>query len=86
MVSRVVVLAGGGSRRMGRDKLAADLAGVPVLDRLLAGLAAALPGVPVLAVGPGAGHAVPVSGFASSRPGAARSPPWPAPCDGLGDG
>lgn len=44
----VVVLAGGGSRRFGSDKLAAPLAGSTVIDHLLAGLPA---GWPVVAVG-----------------------------------
>ncbi len=62
----MVVLAGGGSRRLGHDKLAATLlpgaptpgapspagAGGTVLDALLTGLAEALPGVAVTAVGP----------------------------------
>ncbi|MGL5817726.1 MAG: molybdenum cofactor guanylyltransferase [Phycicoccus sp.] len=45
----VVVLAGGGSRRFGGDKLAAPLRGSTVLDVLLAALP---PGGPVVAVGP----------------------------------
>ncbi|WP_298803527.1 molybdenum cofactor guanylyltransferase [uncultured Pseudokineococcus sp.] len=48
----VVVLAGGASRRFGADKLAADLGGRPVLARCLDGVAAALPGAPVVVVGP----------------------------------
>lgn len=48
----VVVPAGGGSRRLGHDKLTVDVGGTTVLDRLLDGLAYALPGVPVVAVGP----------------------------------
>ncbi|QIM21793.1 NTP transferase domain-containing protein [Phycicoccus sp. HDW14] len=45
----VVVLAGGGSRRFGSDKLAADLGGVTVLDHLLARLPV---GWPLVLVGP----------------------------------
>lgn len=48
---RVVVLAGGGSTRLGHDKTRAELAGVAVLDHLLLGLALALPAVPVTVVG-----------------------------------
>lgn len=48
----VVVPAGGASRRLGRDKLAVDVDGTTVLDRLLDGLAGAAPGVPVVVVGP----------------------------------
>lgn len=48
---RVVVLAGGGSTRLGQDKTRVELAGVPVLDHLLLGLAAAVPGVLVTVVG-----------------------------------
>ncbi|GAB3600138.1 hypothetical protein GCM10027446_33140 [Angustibacter peucedani] len=51
-VRAAVVLAGGGSRRLGRDKLAVDLGGTTVIDHLLDGLAGALPGVPLLLVGP----------------------------------
>lgn len=48
----VVVLAGGGSGRLGHDKLAAALGRTTVLDTLLGDLAAAWPGVPVTVVGP----------------------------------
>ena len=48
----VVVLAGGASRRFGADKLVADLGGRPVLGRCLDAVAAALPGAPVVVVGP----------------------------------
>lgn len=48
----VVVLAGGGSVRLGHDKTRALVGGVPVLDRLLDGLAEAVPDVPVIVVGP----------------------------------
>jgi molybdenum cofactor guanylyltransferase len=51
-VDLVVVPAGGGSRRLGRDKLAVEVGGATVLDRLLEGLAAQLPDVPVVVVGP----------------------------------
>lgn len=44
-----VVLAGGASRRYGSDKLAADVAGAPLLDRTVAGLA---PDRHVIIVGP----------------------------------
>lgn len=44
-----IVLAGGRSRRFGSDKLAADLNGTTVLDRLLAGLPAFWP---IVLVGP----------------------------------
>ena len=50
----MVVLAGGASRRFGADKLAADLGGRPVLARCLEAVAAALPGSPVVVVGPAA--------------------------------
>jgi molybdenum cofactor guanylyltransferase len=49
---RVVVLAGGDSRRLGRDKLAADLGGRTVLAALLDGLGSFVPGVDVVLVGP----------------------------------
>jgi molybdopterin-guanine dinucleotide biosynthesis protein A len=45
----VVVLAGGGSRRFGSDKLAADLGGRPLFDLTLASVPADLP---VVVVGP----------------------------------
>lgn len=51
-VQIAVVLAGGGSRRLGRDKLAVDIGATSVLDRLLGGVAATLPGVPIVCVGP----------------------------------
>lgn len=60
-LARVVVLAGGGSRRLGHDKLAAALGSGTVLDALLTGLAAAAPGVPVTAVGPPRTTALPVT-------------------------
>lgn len=48
----VLVLAGGGSVRLGRDKTAADVGGRPVLDRLLDALVRSVPGVPIVVVGP----------------------------------
>ncbi len=60
-VRRVVVPAGGGSRRLGRDKLAVDVEGSTVLDQLLLGLLDALPGVPVIAVGPSRATRTPVT-------------------------
>lgn len=51
-LAAVVILAGGGSVRLGEDKTRALVGGVPVLDRLLDGLAEAVPGVPVVVVGP----------------------------------
>lgn len=48
-----VVLAGGGSRRFGADKLEADLHGQPLLHHVLAGLVAELPGpLDLILVGP----------------------------------
>jgi molybdopterin-guanine dinucleotide biosynthesis protein A len=49
---RVVVLAGGGSRRLGRDKLAADLGNRTVLGALLEDLRSAAPDAQVVLVGP----------------------------------
>ncbi|MGL5857577.1 MAG: molybdenum cofactor guanylyltransferase [Angustibacter sp.] len=72
VVCGVVVLAGGGSRRLGRDKLVQPLGFAPVvqdagagtvLSHLLHGLAGHLPGVPVIAVGP----TRPLPGGADSR-------------------
>lgn len=57
----MVVLAGGDSRRLGRDKLAVVLAGRSVLDHLLDGVRAAAGGVPVVAVGPSRPTDVPVT-------------------------
>jgi len=48
----VVVLAGGGSRRFGADKLAADLGGREVLRRTVDGVISAVPGAVVVVVGP----------------------------------
>jgi molybdopterin-guanine dinucleotide biosynthesis protein A len=51
---RVVVLAGGGSTRLGSDKLVADLDGRGVLEALLDGVRAAVPDAEVVVVGPAA--------------------------------
>jgi molybdopterin-guanine dinucleotide biosynthesis protein A len=51
-LAAVVVLAGGGSLRLGQDKTRALIGGVPVLDLLLDGLAEVAPEVPVVVVGP----------------------------------
>jgi molybdopterin-guanine dinucleotide biosynthesis protein A len=48
----VVVLAGGGSRRLGRDKLTADLDGRGVLEVLLDGVRTRAPGADLVVVGP----------------------------------
>jgi len=48
----VVVLAGGSSRRLGHDKIVADLGGGTVLDELLSTLDRRLPGTPLVCVGP----------------------------------
>ena len=92
----VVVLAGGGSRRLGQDKTRALVGGVPVLDRLLLGLAELAPGVPVIVVGPerptcqpvtwcreepaGGG---PVAGLACGLAQPVGEPPKPVPDDGM---
>jgi molybdopterin-guanine dinucleotide biosynthesis protein A len=92
----VVVLAGGGSQRLGQDKTRADVGGVAVLDRLVAGLADVVPGVPVVVVGPrrptvrpvlwcreeppGGG---PVAGLAVGLAQPVGDPPAPVPDDGL---
>lgn len=49
---RVVVLAGGGSRRLGHDKMAAALGDTTVLDTLLDAVARHQQHVPVVVVGP----------------------------------
>ena len=69
MVALVVVLGGGGSHRLGHDKLAASLGDRSVLDTLLAGLAAALPGVSVTVVGPERATALPVTWCREQPPG-----------------
>jgi molybdenum cofactor guanylyltransferase len=76
-VSRIVVLAGGGSRRLGRDKLAVPLGGRPVLDHLLSGLVAVA--APVVAVGARRPTLVPVSW-------AREEPPGGGPVAGLAAG
>jgi molybdopterin-guanine dinucleotide biosynthesis protein A len=48
----VIVLAGGGSTRLGEDKTKVLVGGFSVLDRLLGGLTEVVPGVPVVVVGP----------------------------------
>ena len=45
----VIVLTGGGSRRMGRDKATLDVAGTSLLDRTIADVPA---GIPVVVAGP----------------------------------
>ena len=68
--ARVVVLAGGGSRRLGHDKLAATLGrGVTVLDALLAGVRDALPFVQMSAVGPHRTTTQPVTWVREDPPG-----------------
>ena len=57
----VIVLGGGDSRRLGHDKLAAVIGELTVLNTLLAGLADALPGVPVSVVGPERTTTLPVT-------------------------
>jgi molybdopterin-guanine dinucleotide biosynthesis protein A len=92
----VVVLAGGGSTRLGQDKTRADVGGVAVLDRLLVGLGEVMAGVPVVVVGPerptarpvlwcreeppGGG---PVAGLAAGLAQPVGDPPTPVPDDGL---
>ncbi len=48
----VVCVAGGSSHRYGRDKLAEDVAGEPVLARALAAVTASLPGAVAVVVAP----------------------------------
>jgi molybdenum cofactor guanylyltransferase len=76
---RVVVLAGGGSRRLGRDKLVADLGGGTVLAALLQGLRSVVPQADVVLVGP----------LERSTPGAhvvQEDPPGGGPVAGLAAG
>jgi molybdenum cofactor guanylyltransferase len=90
------VLAGGGSVRLGRDKTRVLVGGVPVLGRLLQGLAEVVPSVPVVVVGPERPTTCPVSWCREDPPGGgpvaglARGlaqpvgrPPAPVPDDGL---
>ena len=66
----MVVLAGGGSTRLGHDKLAATLGRrVTVLDTLLAGVRDALPTVDVTAVGPHRTTGAPVTWVREDPPG-----------------
>lgn len=68
-LSRVVVLAGGRSRRLGRDKLAAELGATTVLDSLLDSLAHVQSGVPVTVTGPTRPTRQPVTWRIESPPG-----------------
>lgn len=85
---RVVVLAGGSSRRLGRDKLTAEVGGRGVLALLLDGVRGVAPGAELVVVGPGERSAPgvvvvredppgggPVAGLAAGL--AARSGPGP---------
>jgi molybdenum cofactor guanylyltransferase len=78
-LSRIIVLAGGGSRRLGRDKLAVLLGGRPVLDHLLAGTLPFGGGAPFVVVGSRRPTQVPVSW-------AAEDPPGGGPAAGLAAG
>jgi molybdenum cofactor guanylyltransferase len=95
-LAAVVVLAGGGSTRLGRDKTRVLVGGVAVLDRLLESLAEVAPGVPVVVVGPERPTSRPVTWCREEPPGGgpvagiARAlnqpmgrPPAPVPDDGL---
>ena len=62
----VVILTGGRSRRMGRDKARLPIGGVPLLERLLQHVPRA---VPVVVVGPGAGTSRQVSAVTEDPPG-----------------
>ncbi len=85
--TRVLVLAGGGARRLGHDKLAADLGhGVTVLDALLAGVREALPLVPVTAVGPRRTTTQPVTWVREDPPGGGPVAGLAAGLVGLDDG
>jgi molybdopterin-guanine dinucleotide biosynthesis protein A len=85
VLDRVVVLAGGGARRMGQDKLSADLAGVPLLDRLLDDLPRVVAGVPVYAVGPARPTSVPVTWVREEPAGGGPVAALACALDGLGD-
>lgn len=68
-IARVVILAGGGSRRLGHDKLAATLAASTVLDSLLDGLARQWPGTAATAIGPARHTSQPVTWRREEPPG-----------------
>lgn len=65
----MIVLGGGGSRRLGHDKLAAQLGTATVLDTLLAGLVDVLAGPQITVVGPARPTCVPVQWCQESPPG-----------------
>jgi molybdenum cofactor guanylyltransferase len=92
----VIVLAGGGSTRLGQDKTRALVGGEAVLDRLLVGLDEVAPDVPVVVVGPPRPTARPVLWCREEPPGGGPvaglavglaqpvgDPPAPVPDDGL---
>lgn len=92
----MVVLAGGRSSRLGQDKTRAVVGGVPVLDRLLHGLAQVVPDVPLVVVGPRRPTVLPVTWCREDPPGGGPvaglaaalvqplgEPPTPLPDDGL---
>lgn len=70
----VVVLTGGGSRRMGQDKATLDVAGATLLDRTLGGIPA---GIDVIVAGP------PVAVARSGVRFAQEDPPGGGPVAGL---
>ena len=83
----MVVLAGGGSRRLGHDKLTASLGrGATVLDTLLAGVRGALPLVDVTAVGPEVATTHPVTWVREDPPGGGPVAGLSAGLRGLDDG
>ncbi len=85
--ARVIVLAGGGSRRLGHDKLTATIGGdVTVLDNLLAGVRAALPLVDVTAVGPQRTTTQPLTWVREDPPGGGPVAGLAAGLAGLADG
>ena len=65
----MIVLGGGGSRRLGQDKLAAQLGATTVLDTLLAGLVDVLGAPSITVVGPARPTCVPVRWRQESPPG-----------------